>query len=389
MHFSVHATLTAILLLYLTAATGARTKFAVLHDNVHSLTALRHLVHASGTERTKIWLYGDMPRWKSVHATSLWQFDCGKTTGDPTDCVAHQSRLQAALHKEVEVEEPPIGRGRRGHHKHHKHHHHRGKKGSHGGGEDKGGNDPVAVGFGIDLNLWQAGGRAQDFLKRAKALLLALVPDSLIHVALREAHHGAVSPLMADVPGRLVGVARSQFAKDLSNVRPKKRHVHLICPEDGDPENMVRVLKQHHASRKAMLEAVQHAQDKLGLRVLVIDPHQLIPEPNETLHAIYDFLFPQKETGGDVPVIFDPLTDAVEAHNHTFHAIKEAIALPWYVLDECSATIENAKIRLAVAREPSVKDLIRDLEDMQALITRMRRKRSKLHPPPHTRKGRA
>lgn len=359
------------------AAAAKIEKFVVLHDNVHSLTALRHLLRAGGAGKTRVWLYGDMPRWKEMHATTLWQLGCGETDGHPTDCVAHQSRQQLV---QEEVERPVIGRGRRWS---------RGNKQRRLQKRGSASAPSSAVGFGMDLNLWQGNTDAQQFLKRGKALLVALIPDSLSHVSLREAHHGAVSPLMADVPGRLVGVARSQFAKDLSKVQPRKRHVHLICPEDGNPENMVRVLKRHQESRQSMRDAVQYARATLGLRVLVLDPHRFVPEPNETLTELYDFLF-HEESGramdDDDDDPFEPLETV--AHNATLFQIKGAVGLPWYVFDECSATIEKAKIRLAVERDPSVQDLIHDLERMQDVIGRMRKKRSKVHLLPKTRPGR-
>jgi len=335
---------------------GQTKRFVVLHDNVHGLTALRHLCHASGIDQTQIWLYGDMPRWKREHATNLWQLGCGKSHGDPVDCVSHQSRIEA------EVERPLIVRHRK------KHHHHGANKQRHVQART----DPLAVGFGVDLNVWQSDPKIPAFFKRNRALLVALIPASVVHVALREAHHGAVSPLMQGVPGRLVGVARSQFAKDLSATQPQKRHLQLICPKDSDPENMLRVLKKHLESHNTLRQQVKQ-MERRGMRVLVLDPQQFLNDPNDTYFSLHRFLLSTETL---------ELNDVDWHHNHQRAPIREAVGVPWYVLDECSSTLEATKIRLAVARDPQLAPLIDDIEQIQATIRAARKRRAKQHGPP-------
>jgi hypothetical protein len=329
-------------------------RFLVLHDNFMALRALRTLLHIEAVQEEKqqqkakksaevsrqrpVWLYDDMPRWKPKHAEKLWAFGCGETQGSVSDCHIHEYHQRQREEKQKAREE---AEGRR-----HKQQRQRKRPVRLG--------RPMVVGLGLDLNLMSDEADLQRLIAMADTRIpvIALVPSNVLMSTLRDGYKSPLSPMTTTIPGRQVGVARSSYV-ETQDIRSTlthdlhDHHRHLLCPENGDPKQLYRVLQQRHDSHAMFRRVLQQLQEKAGWPVLEIKIDDIRRHANETLSHILQFLDSHVNMRGDgsLPVLTLPDTpEGLEAH----HAISAHLHVPRQVLLDCEETIEAVRILTAV-----------------------------------------
>lgn len=341
-------------------------RFAVLHADSTGVDALNVLLDAQ-TASSDVWLYGDIPRWSPTHVEHLWSFACGRTQGrwpmcgkeglgaDPFDPVSvrDHERLTKLLH----------GFGSDENHKHEASPRRRRRQQKRGGKMQQPA-VPRAVGFGLDLNVLLGDQRTRPALTEAEARLVVIVPGSLSRAALRDAAHGTLSPLTALLPGRAVGVARSQYAPD-APFQSKGRHLNLLCGTEIDPQNLVTALRRQESERDALRAAAEDLRGA-GLAVLELDLDEILDRPGEALSKLYGFLLGEDYGVGKGDAAEETVAEPVRG-------LLAQLAVTPDILDDCAEALESTRVRLAVDDGQDAKALIADLDGTLSEIKRLRK----------------
>lgn len=367
------------------APRGTPKKFVVLHDDPMALAALTLMLHhseelvkvvqqpqssssppPSPADVPSIWLYDDMPRWHEPHARSLLNFECGYTRGSQGDCSYAK-------------------------------YHHDSSSSSSSSGEKK--DDPSRsstttanpdyVGISLDLNLLVGNKHCLEEVLKHKAPVVALVPSNILSGSLRDAYTNPLNPLTADIPGRHLGVARSQYMHDaknhligaghndvtgLSRIRPMvekvhNRHSFMLCPDDANPSRLFRVLLKQHNSHRSLLATINDFK-AANVPVLEIKVDDIRRHTNQTLANVYKFLLDSTATATNQSCYTLqnlPVTAGGSHHPSVRETIAHLIAAPRHVVLDCEATIEAARVRVAVESKSkaNAKRIIDDMDQLR------------------------
>lgn len=250
---------------------------------------------------------------------------------------------------------------------------------------------PGAVGFGLDLNLLLGNRQVQPALVEASARVVVVTPGSLTRAALREAAHGTLSPLTATIPGRNVGVARSQYAPD-TPFQAKGRHLNLMCADTQDPDNLVRGLRRQEQERDALRAAARDLR-QAGLAVMELNLDTILEEPGHALDDLYWFLLdgddtkPPKVSDTKPPeatnrmgitdmsgtIAYLPDVPKIPVVTKPVRELLRQLEVTPEILMDCAEALKASRVRLAVDDRYDAKALLADVDQVLGEIRRVQK----------------